>query len=83
MEWISVKDRLPKNGQMCDCWQNNWGRKTDYEYEGEGIFYNNAYDQMLDVNCEIVNSRVTHWMLLPAPPINQIFSFLEQTVYKI
>ncbi len=58
--WISVKDRVPEDGQEVDVWQKgifNW-RETNVIYEKYDGFYHNN---------EKLND-VTHWMPLPAPP---------------
>lgn len=76
--WISVKHLLPEKGQMCDCWQSNWGRKTDFEYEGDGTFYDNNYDRTLEVDNEIIHDSVTHWMAVPEPPLSSPLNESEE-----
>jgi hypothetical protein len=61
--WISVKDRLPELGQQhvlvwCTLWKDSGeiaiGIKWERSWDVEGS--------------HVANSRVTHWMPLPAPP---------------
>lgn len=74
-EWISVKDKLPKQGKnVLIYWKNSankrfidvaciWKGKT-YNYNGGWHFSYCDIDgsNMLD------DSQVTHWMPLPKPP---------------
>ena len=58
-EWISVNDRLPKEGEfvLCAC------RANIYEvlrFYGNGWGHDPMHDYMLGF--------VTHWMPLPEPP---------------
>jgi hypothetical protein len=62
-EWISVKDQMPENRQYVDILVDGRYRKTDYEYEGDGVFYEDNYDITYSVG------SVTHWMPLPKPPV--------------
>jgi hypothetical protein len=62
MNWISVKDRLPENGQRVMIYNGieimdgfNWWKEDD--------IFQNDYDQ------EFKKQEVTHWMKLPDPPL--------------
>ena len=59
MDWISVKDRLPINGESVLVW--NYKKEETYlaEYE-DGMFY--EYGRPLNVE------NTTHWMPLPEQP---------------
>lgn len=66
-KWISVKDRLPEDGQTCIYRiyipkRNEW--KLDYgEWQAEeNVFYGEYLDY------RDLNWTLTHWMELPAPP---------------
>ena len=58
-EWISVKDRLPENGQwvLCKC------RAEIYE-----VLRNDFGSWYHDINHTYMSGFVTHWMPLPEPP---------------
>lgn len=61
-EWISVKDRLPKEGQSVLCCNSQISYKKVYE---RGIFYDG------DTHCYYPIGKVenvTYWMPLPEPP---------------
>lgn len=71
MNWISVKDKLPKNGKtVLIAWKNF--RKEKFIDIGE--FYKNSDNQWHFVYCDVDGtkglneSQVTHWMLLPKLP---------------
>ena len=66
-EWISVKDRLPEDGQSCIYVihipkKNEW--KLDYgEWQAkENVFYGEYIDY------RDLSWTLTHWMPLPEPP---------------
>jgi hypothetical protein len=63
MEWISVKDRLPEIGEFVDIYVTGKGRMCDYEYETEGVFYNNDVDDTQTLG----ENPVTHWYLIVYP----------------
>jgi hypothetical protein len=68
-QWISVKDRLPEEGQDCviyvdwvDVWNKGSERITYQEiavFNGDDRFYHRAHTEL---------NRVTHWMPLPKSP---------------
>jgi hypothetical protein len=68
-QWISVKDRLPEEGQDCviyvdwvDVWDKGSERITYQEiavFNGDDRFYHRAHTEL---------NKVTHWMPLPKPP---------------
>jgi hypothetical protein len=60
-EWISVKDRLPENGQRVLCY-NKYMYVKDYDcvfYDGDFNWTGSRIGQI---------EGVTHWMPLPKPP---------------
>ncbi len=61
-EWISVKEKMPEKRQYVDILVDGRWRRTDYEYEGDGIFYEDNHDITYSVG------SVTHWMPLPEQP---------------
>lgn len=70
--WISVKDRLPEQGEIVDVWRDpvfgRPGRATDYKYVSsfKGDPNNNFWSP---VGAGVMVLRdVTHWRHLPAPP---------------
>lgn len=68
-QWISVKDRLPEEGQDClfyvnwiDVWDKGSERITYQEigvFNGKDCFYHRAHTDL---------KKVSHWQPLPAPP---------------
>lgn len=58
MEWISVKDRLPEQGQEV---------LTYYNLIAQGMYYVDQYPNEMTENGDIVK-ELTHWMPLPEPP---------------
>ena len=54
-EWISVKDRLPEQGQEVIVYSGGVLKPTVFAYQ----FWNKHYDSW---------ARITHWMPLPQPP---------------
>lgn len=69
MEWISVKDRFPKNNacilgliKLKDCDDLLFAEGT-YHKEMEGNWFFPSCDLTWEMSCE-----VTHWMPLPSPP---------------
>lgn len=57
-EWISVNDRLPKQGEIVIVF-SCWGEYEDDDYE--------TSIQRFDVDYYKAND-ITHWMPLPEPP---------------
>jgi hypothetical protein len=61
MEWISVKDRLPKEFEKVIVW-SPWQDKVVADVEfGYGCFFTGEYESVSDV---------THWIYEPEPPDN-------------
>lgn len=71
-EWISVKERLPENGQVVLAYSNFWKEETrmctNYYTDGEFVTYP-AFEKTINV---------THWQPLPAPPNQQVVSIAER-----
>lgn len=62
MEWISVKDGLPKTFKTVLVYSKTNGVRSDYlRYVVNNVFYFNGTPDLLD-------TEVTHWMPLPEPP---------------
>lgn len=73
MEWISVKETLPIDGQTVDCYDEEQDRHPQVEFRGGkflGEYQELAFDTggayIDDIEHEIIG--VTHWMPLPEPP---------------
>lgn len=68
--WISVKDRLPEDGQKVLAYYNNVCRVLDKRidnFETEILRYFSHEDKWIDkLYDDYVN--VTHWRPLPGPP---------------
>lgn len=67
MEWISVDDRLPNDGEVVLCWAENGKNQTknllkQVTYVQNKWIYG-TYSTFID--------GVTHWMPLPEPPKEQ------------
>ena len=61
--WISVSERLPKDGEDVLVYWNN-GREhriipTNYD---DGVWFDCIFDNVMD------DKNITHWMPLPEPP---------------
>jgi len=69
MEWISVEDKLPKDGQDIFTWDGA-NRCIDKFTEGESHNFKIAEMVMSfgDGDTEESPDKVTHWMPLPDPP---------------
>lgn len=75
MEWISIKDKLPLEGQVVDLWIFKNGteyRETDFEYVLSLDFHKIPGFRNKSIN-EIVyyleDGFVTHYMLIEKPNI--------------
>lgn len=72
-QWISVKVRLPEEGQDCviyvdwvDVWDKGSEQITYQEiavFNGDDRFYHRSHTEL---------NRVTHWMPLPQPPKEEV-----------
>lgn len=60
MEWISVKERLPKPGQEVLLWATGAPLQKTYSRYDMGVYNPDIYQPWWDY--------VTHWMPLPEPP---------------
>ena len=61
-KWISVKDRLPDDGQLVLTWNQEDVNVDVYAWIGD--YYGIGF--MKDLMTE--GFKVTHWMALPDPP---------------
>lgn len=71
--WVSVKDRLPNNGQnviAIGTWFGEINGRGESEYTGIGTWEGNRVCIDSDTySTEII--EVTHWQPLPAPPADK------------
>ena len=67
MEWISVKDKLPNEGQIIVVWLSKKKEPTCVEFEIDE--YVPKYVELcpVDIYCDR-EDLVTHWMPIPVPP---------------
>ena len=63
--WLDVKKHEPDIGEIVDIYTDYGGRYLDYEYEGNGMFYNNNLDDTKEVNN--TEYAVTHFIRIPNP----------------
>lgn len=70
MNWISVKDRLPKLKDGKSEQILVYGKSEDDEYIiTKAIFYSNEFDECWESgDLREGHLDVTHWMPLPEPP---------------
>lgn len=75
MEWISVKDRLPKTQEMVLVKTRDQREEWQYIvlslYDGKGFFIdtgNKFWSGPCDANIEFEFEEITHWMPLPEAP---------------
>lgn len=62
MEWISVKDRLPKqNNAPCIVWNGANMVAATYDKKEKAFFLDDLYE-----DCKL--ETVTRWMPFPEPP---------------
>lgn len=69
MKWISVKDRLPSEGEVVDVWIGVYKERwTNYLYvrDYKGQKGNDFFDPVSSGLCCIRNA--SHWMPVPKPP---------------
>ncbi len=67
MEWISIKKKKPKKGDVVDIWGKNSKRLIGYRYIGKGEFeVGKSGPCWMDDKCKF--DPVTHWMPQPEPP---------------
>ncbi len=61
MEWISVKDRIPKKDTPVLCFDGTYIDVMEYWYDenGKSHFFNPPFPP---------NEGITHWMPLPEAP---------------
>ena len=69
MEWISVKDKLPPNGdKLVLIVVNGKGKNLTFRNAVEIANYTSKDGWILETFPELENMQVTHWMPLPEPP---------------
>lgn len=56
MQWVAVKERLPKIGTKTDVWISAGHRVTNYTWED------------FDLESSFMPHEITHWMPIPEPP---------------
>ena len=68
IEWISVDDRLPENGDdIIMCFDDGGVALGTYDPETGDWFWLKNKEDYLDVTW-VVKKKVTYWMPLPEPP---------------
>lgn len=63
MEWISVEDRLPEDGQYVHVY-------LSYGKQATCVFFADRNSFVDSLRFQHSNGGVTHWMPLPEPPKN-------------
>lgn len=63
MEWISVKDRLPKVGTGCVVWYKS---KYTYAHIRTATYLGSNYFSTTGIQHQTF--EITHWMPIPEPP---------------
>jgi len=65
--WVKFSEEEPKKGEHVDIYSIARGREADYEYEGNGIFYENNYDNTREVKFSETetNYNITHYLRVP------------------
>ena len=67
--WISVKERLPEEGQLVDVWDGEYVNPSKYQYKEFGRYPNHTnQDRAISYNY----STTTHWRPRPTPPTEGI-----------
>jgi hypothetical protein len=66
MEWISVENRLPEDGQSVIATGFDWGDKASKRHFVVCEYFQNMWVGDQDEEFEYL----THWMPLPEPPKN-------------
>ena len=66
--WISCSERMPNDKQYVWCWGKSYGWTECDTFEGYYDWSRNKWGAVTD-DGEEPASKVTHWMLLPEPPL--------------
>lgn len=79
MEWISVKDNLPKPNEVILTYEkNSWRQRGNFKYKI--LVYTDAITKgkYLFMDKDSTSYEITHWMELPdAPPNNTLSGKIE------
>lgn len=71
-EWMSVEDKLPKDGECVDIWiklpDGDEGRMENYFYDKDCKKYWRWSGVDFDKKLHLDPLFITHWMPLPPPP---------------
>lgn len=65
MEWISVKDRLPKNESVGFVFDTEKGIRRDVYFSG----FNGSWESENTLGYYVDEKNISHWMTFPTPPI--------------
>jgi len=70
-EWISCKDRMPKENTLVLCYAKSTAGEGNNYFLGaqaHGEFWFLKVNDIGHVSCPVLHWEVTHWMPLPEPP---------------
>lgn len=64
MEWIKCSEKMPEIGSVVNIYTRHHEVEYDFEYLGEGEFYDNLNDNTREVDASPldITCNVTHWM---------------------
>ncbi|MFN0356173.1 DUF551 domain-containing protein [Salmonella enterica subsp. enterica serovar Infantis] len=69
--WISCSERMPNDKDYVWCWGKSYGWTECDTFEGYYDWSRNKWWAVTD-DVEEPASKVTHWMLLPEPPQQEV-----------
>lgn len=67
MNWIDIKNQKPNDLDQVDVLINSKRRIVDCTFMNDGFY---AFPPHAREQWTRINSNITHWMPLPAPPSN-------------